>query len=124
MNKSVQMLNDWAGKDSGLFKNATAFEIEKISTETIRKACFGTPFNPENVKLVSGQKFPDIVADNHFGIEVKTTTKIIGHRQEVVLSSQREQMILKGYTCCLENWEAIQSNLNVVHIKMCCMTLL
>lgn len=75
MNKSVQMLNDWAGKDSGLFKNATAFEIEKISTETIRKACFGTPFNPENVKLVSGQKFPDIVADNHFGIEVKTTTK-------------------------------------------------
>ena len=35
MNKSVQMLNDWAGKDSGLFKNATAFEIEKISTEII-----------------------------------------------------------------------------------------
>lgn len=30
MNKSVQMLNDWAGKDSGLFKNATAFEIEKF----------------------------------------------------------------------------------------------
>lgn len=75
MSKSVLMLNDWAEKDSGLFKNATAFEVEKISTETIRKACFGTPFNPENVQLVSGQKFPDIVADNHFGIEVKTTTK-------------------------------------------------
>lgn len=32
-----------------------------------------TPFRPEEIKLVSGAKFPDIQAEQYYGVEVKTT---------------------------------------------------
>ena len=33
-----------------------------------------TPFRPEEIKLVSGAKFPDIQAEQYYGVEVKTTS--------------------------------------------------
>ena len=32
-----------------------------------------TPFRPEEIKLVLGAKFPDIQAEQYYGVEVKTT---------------------------------------------------
>lgn len=75
MKKSVCRMNEIAKERASLFRQSSAFEIENISTKIIKESCLDTPFNPDSVKLVSGQKFPDIVADNHFGVEVKTTVK-------------------------------------------------
>lgn len=49
--------------------------MEEHSVEKIRLACSGTPFDANEVKLISGQRFPDIIAEKYYGIEVKMTKK-------------------------------------------------
>lgn len=47
----------------------------KLEGKVFDKLCFnaiGTPFE-NSIELVSGQKFPDIVANQFYGVEVKTT---------------------------------------------------
>lgn len=57
------------------YRKMTASELEMVSTEVIRQSCEGLPFAPEEVYLVSGQRFPDIIAEKCFGVEVKSTTR-------------------------------------------------
>lgn len=47
--------------------------LEKETVKAMRENCIGTPFIPEDIQLVSGQRFPDIVTAKHFGVEVKST---------------------------------------------------
>jgi len=45
----------------------------EVKVEEVMKAnAEGTPFE-DTIKLISGQKFPDIIAKKYFGVEVKTT---------------------------------------------------
>lgn len=63
-------------KDARLFPDkykCSASDMEEFSLNAIRIACQGTPFDENEVVLVSGQKFPDIIADKYYGIEVKST---------------------------------------------------
>ena len=63
--------NKWSTTNEAL----TSSSIEKESLDAIKKACCRVKeFNPEEVKLISGHKFPDIVAEKYFGVEVKSTT--------------------------------------------------
>jgi hypothetical protein len=48
-------------------------KLEEESCEAIKSACDGTPFNPKKIELVSGHKFPDIIAGEIYGVEVKST---------------------------------------------------
>ena len=73
MSKTELILNDDAKSNPDIYKRMTAFELENYSVEKIKLACSDTPFNPNEVKLVSGHKFPDIVAEKYYGIEVKST---------------------------------------------------
>lgn len=57
------------------YQQLTASELEHISANVIKSACEGLPFNPQEVILVSGQKFPDIIAETYYGVEVKSTSK-------------------------------------------------
>lgn len=75
MNKTEQILNQDASIHVEKYRRLSPSNLEKVSQQTIQLACEGTPFNPDNVILVSGHKFPDIVADNFYGVEVKSTNK-------------------------------------------------
>ena len=47
--------------------------LESCAVEKIKLACADSPFDASEVELISGQRFPDIVAEKYYGIEVKST---------------------------------------------------
>lgn len=75
MNKTVSSMNQAAEENPSDFRIMTSSELEKSSYNYIRNACSGTPFDPTQIILVSGQKFPDIIAAGYYGVEVKSTNK-------------------------------------------------
>ncbi len=75
MSRTEATMNRRAKEQIQEYKNLSAGELEHVSRDTVKESCCGTPFNPENVILVSGQKFPDILADKYYGVEVKSTSK-------------------------------------------------
>lgn len=75
MKKTENILNENSRKDNSLYKGMSSSELEQVAENVIKKACTDTPFNPNEIRLVSGQKFPDIVAEKYYGVEVKSTDK-------------------------------------------------
>lgn len=75
MGKTESALNDRSKQDRNLFKKISASDLERVSCAVIKEVCADTPFRPEEVKLVSGAKFPDIMAEKYYGVEVKSTIK-------------------------------------------------
>ena len=75
MEKTEKRLNESAADNPLKYKELSAKGLEKVSCDVIRQSCEGTPFNAKDVILVSGQKFPDIIADKYYGVEVKSTNK-------------------------------------------------
>ncbi len=75
MNKTELSLNSKAKAHDIDFRKVSASDLEKISCDVIKNVCSGTPFNPDEVKLISGARFPDIVAEQYYGVEVKSTCK-------------------------------------------------
>ena len=73
MHKTERSMNHQSVLDPQYFKGMKADKLEIETCDFVRKACDGTPFNPENVMLVSGHTFPDIVAEKYYGVEVKST---------------------------------------------------
>lgn len=71
--KAKGYLNDKAKADHTFCKKASPFEVEQITEHAFKDVCF-EPFVASDIRLVSGHTFPDIIAKNHFGIEVKTST--------------------------------------------------
>ena len=47
--------------------------LEEETCKFVQSSCVDTPFNPDNIILVSGHTFPDIVAEKYYGVEVKST---------------------------------------------------
>ena len=47
-------------------------KLEREVVEVLNENAIHTPFE-NSIELVSGQRFPDIVAKKYYGIEVKTT---------------------------------------------------
>lgn len=67
-------LNDKALADNSFCKNISPFEVERVTERAFKEVCFA-PFVESDIKLVSGHTFPDIIAGNNYGIEVKTSSK-------------------------------------------------
>lgn len=66
------LLNDKAILDSSFCKKVSPFEVERITESAFKEVCF-PPFDDKDIKLVSGHVFPDIIAGNNYGVEVKTS---------------------------------------------------
>lgn len=66
-------LNDKVSLDHSLFKSCGGKKMEPIALNALREVAPQTPFRPEEIRLVSGAKFPDIQAERYYGVEVKTT---------------------------------------------------
>jgi len=73
MLQTEQILNSESKLNPIRFSTLTATALESVSLAYIKIACEGTPFNPNDVKLVSGHKFPDIITGGGYGVEVKST---------------------------------------------------
>ena len=73
MSKTEDILNTEARNNPKDYKQLNSTTLEPRAVEKIKLACSGSPFNPDEIKLISGQRFPDIVAERYYGIEVKTT---------------------------------------------------
>ena len=67
------LLNDKAILDASFCKKVSPFEVERITESAFKEVCF-PPFSVKDIRLVSGHVFPDIIAGNNYGIEVKTST--------------------------------------------------
>ena len=59
-------------RDISLAHEAFASLMGKTE-QMMKEACGNTPFNPDEIFLISGHKFPDILAEKYYGIEVKST---------------------------------------------------
>lgn len=67
LNSDVKNREDYYTKRNGkLLENDVFWAMTEMAT--------GTPFE-SSIQLVSGASFPDIVANNYFGVEVKSTEK-------------------------------------------------
>lgn len=73
MDVTEKIINDDAAQRSAFYKKLSATELEAVSLERIREACANSPFDANEVKLISGQHFPDIIANTYYGVEVKST---------------------------------------------------
>lgn len=73
MNMTEKHLNELAQKDINLFKNCDGKKLEILSEKILKEIAPATPFRSEDIKLISGAKFPDIQAGRYYGVEVKST---------------------------------------------------
>ena len=73
MNRTETILNTEASQNPSEYKKLTSSTLEPCALEKIKLACLDSPFDANEVKLISGQRFPDIIADKYYGIEVKST---------------------------------------------------
>jgi len=72
MVRTTKYLNQEALSEHEYFANRTGILLEDDVASALNYCSKGTPFEGSIVK-VSGQKFPDIIANNLYGVEVKST---------------------------------------------------
>ena len=60
-------------KDPKLYKGLSPSGLEVVTRDLLRDVAPMTPFRPEDITLVSGHSFPDIMATDYCGVEVKST---------------------------------------------------
>jgi len=75
MNKTELSFNERSVANPSLYKKITPTELESVTLDLLREISPSTPFRAEEIKLVAGHSFPDIMAEKYFGVEVKSTTK-------------------------------------------------
>lgn len=73
MRRTEKILNDEALLRPDEHKKLNSSTLEFCAVEKIKMACSDSPFDANEVVLVSGQRFPDIVANKYYGVEVKST---------------------------------------------------
>lgn len=122
MSLTEKCLNDKVKNNHKLYKDCGGKKMESIALNALHEVAPKTPFRPEEIKLVSGAKFPDIQAEHYYGVEVKTTKsntwKSVG--SSIVESTRIEDVSMiymlfaklggdfaefrcKPYEACLEN---------------------
>ena len=73
MNKIEIELNCQANSNTTYFRSLSPSNLETISLNCMKEIAPSTPFRPDEIRLVSGMAFPDIVAETFYGVEVKST---------------------------------------------------
>ena len=68
-------MNLRAKENTQMYQHCSASELERLSEKVLKEVAAATPFRPEQIQLVSGARFPDILAERYYGVEVKSTEK-------------------------------------------------
>ena len=66
-------LNEKAAAIPGTYCDCKSKELENVVVNVMKELCGRTPFRVEEIRLVSAQYFPDIIAEKYYGVEVKST---------------------------------------------------
>lgn len=74
MRKTDQLLNREAEGREVYYAKRNGTDLEDDVYDALSRAACHTPFEG-SIQLVSGAAFPDIVANNYYGVEVKSTNK-------------------------------------------------
>jgi hypothetical protein len=74
LNSTIDVLNADAIKSPKEIEKLKGTKLENYAGGIMSELAIGTPFE-NSIKIIGGQKFPDIVAKKFYGIEVKTTTQ-------------------------------------------------
>jgi hypothetical protein len=74
LNSTIDELNIHAKNSSNKVATLIGRNLEPYVKDVMTDLAVGTPFE-NSIELIGGQKFPDIVANKFYGIEVKTTTQ-------------------------------------------------
>lgn len=94
MSLTENYFNQNSASDPKLYKNVSPSDLEVLTLKTLRELSSATPFRADEIKLVSGHSFPDIVAETFFGVEVKSTKsdKWISTGSSIVESTRNHQV--------------------------------
>lgn len=72
LNNTLRSLHEEAIGKPELYLGLNGSKLEQEVVNVMSCNAKGTPFE-NSIELISGQKFPDIIANNFYGVEVKTT---------------------------------------------------
>ena len=73
MMKSEKCFNERSHQNPQYYKDLTPAKLEEVTCNVLRDVSPCTPFKKDDIVLVSGHSFPDIMAGKYFGVEVKST---------------------------------------------------
>lgn len=74
LNTTIKELNIHGQNPSKEIEKLFGRNLEPYVKDLMSELAVGTPFE-NSIELIGGQKFPDIIANKFYGIEVKTTTQ-------------------------------------------------
>ncbi len=72
LNNTIQTLDVESKKNQKKYLDLLGNKLENVVADVMTEKAMGTPFE-NSIELISGQKFPDIIANKYYGVEVKTT---------------------------------------------------
>ncbi len=72
LEKTIQTLDVESTKNTKKYLDLLGSKLENVVADVMSEKAKGTPFE-NSIELISGQKFPDIIANKFYGVEVKTT---------------------------------------------------
>lgn len=72
LDSTVQILDIESKKNQKKYLELLGNKLENVVADVMSERAKGTPFE-NSIELISGQKFPDIIANKYYGVEVKTT---------------------------------------------------
>ncbi|MFO7826672.1 MAG: hypothetical protein R6V72_22255 [Cyclobacterium sp.] len=72
LDETLQTLKTESEKDEAAYLTFLGNKLENVVYTIMAEKAKGTPFE-NSIELISGQKFPDIIANKFFGLEIKTT---------------------------------------------------
>ena len=75
MKLTEESFNERSNATPTLYKNISPSDLEEITVNVLKEVSSSTPFRAEEIKLVAGHSFPDIMAETFYGVEVKSTNK-------------------------------------------------
>jgi hypothetical protein len=73
MSKSEEYFNECSRRDPKSYKDMSPSELEVETHRVLQEMSAFTPFKKDEITLVSGHSFPDIMAGTYYGVEVKST---------------------------------------------------
>lgn len=73
MSLSELEFNKRSANNPKLYKGLSPSKLEEVTRDLLKDVAPMTPFKPEDITLVAGHRFPDIMATDYCGVEVKST---------------------------------------------------
>ena len=74
LKNTIYTLNNEVGTSAHKIELLSGTKLERYAANIMNEHATGTPFE-NSIECTPGQSFPDIIAKNYYGVEVKTTIK-------------------------------------------------